>query len=611
MKDHEQDEFVSYIQSFFRLAYSYTEPYLRRKDEIQRAFDGDIDPEVWSTLSEIHIPYLRTAVLQAVPFIVNYLFPNTRFLELIPDDDSVTYDQVSRVEQVVENELIYKMKIKESVIKIVQDAVKFGCGYGEVEEYMATQPSREVIRYFEDGNIVEERPRMTLSSPEPQLRLNWIPFESVIPTPDGDNMEDPSCVFRLDSIREDQLRSMYEEDSALPEEDRIYTGDVEDIIENTRKGNLDGGMFPIWWIMVQMTGDNDMIKKYQRYDQIVKMVQEYKNHMAPVRVPILKAYFKNEHVWLANGNTIIYHITGGNQTLARPIIKASSAIDGGNWFAQSDVSASKDISDGSITFKNALMDLLSYHLNPVTVYNERAMATANKAPDILPHSKIAVREKTGDAIEYLRPPDVGQGLMALGTDLERELAQSNGQPLNLGGQGTAGLMRGGGGAFESLMQSAMIREEFLGILMEMGLLEPICQHTLMNMQLMNKDRFSFMSKSDKEYIRVTATQSELRHSFGVSVNLSGKLRGGINSESMAIARYLQVYKGNIYIDQQAALDTVNPDKEEAERLRATPEQVQENIRNAQAQAQAQSKPGMTPGEQAVMGGASQRAGMNG
>jgi hypothetical protein len=606
MKDH--DEFVSYIQSLFREAYRYAEPYLRRKDEIQRAFDGEIDSSVWSTLSEMYIPYLRTAVNQAVPFVVNYLFPNSTFFELMPEDENVPFQSVQNVEKVLENQLIYNMKIKQDMIPVIQDAVKFGCGYCEVESYMATQPARELVRFFEDGEVVDERPRMTLSSPVEQLRLRWIPFETVIPTPDGDSMDDPTVVFHLDTIGETEFLAMYEEDSTHDDDDRILMGDPNEIIERTRKGMFDGGMFPIWWIMSQMTGDNDEISRLKKYDQIRKLAEEYRNHVAPVRIPILKCYFKDEHVWLANGETVIYHIKGGNQTLARPIIKADAARDGGNWYAESDVSASKDISDGAITFKNAMMDLLTYHLHPVTVYDELAMATPNKAPDIRPYEKIALRGKVGDSISYLRPPELGQGLISLGQELERELAQSNGQPLNLGGQGTAGLMRGGGGAFESLMQSAMIREEFLGALLEMGLMEPVITHTLMRMQMMNRESFSFMSKGDKEYVKVTATMSEIRHSYGVHVNLSAKMRGGVNEESMAIARYLQVYKNNIYIDQVAALETVNPDRDQARRLLATPEQVEENIKRQQAMAEQQQGMGQTRGEQAVMGGASQRSG---
>ena len=159
------------------------------------------------------------------------------------------------------------------------------------------------------------------------------------------------------------------------------------------------------------------------------------------------------------------------------------------------------------------------------------------------------------------------------------------------------------------MQSTMIREEFLGILLEMDLMEPMIQHTLLQMQLMDKEEFSFMSKKDKNYIKVTTTLSEMRNAFEVHVNLKSKLRDGMNSESMAIARYVQVYRNNPYVDQLAALETVHPDKEVTERLLATPDQVKTNIENMQKQEQ--QSMGGTRGEQAIMGGNSQAAGAKG
>ena len=614
MSSTDNKEFVDYIQSYFKQAYHFASPYLERKDMIQRAFDGDIDGSTWSTLSEINIPLLRTAVLQAVPFVLNYLFPSSNFIELIPTDENVTYDAVRRVEDVLENELIYKMKIKKPSIIVAQDAIKFGCGYAEVRKITTTQPARELVQFFRDGELEQEAPRMTKGMPTDQVEMRWLPYETIIPTPDGDSPDDVTCVFHMDTIREDQLIAMYEADGLLSDDDRILTGSAEDIIEATRSNGMDAGAYPMWFIATQMTGDNNECERLRKMESIRRLTQEYKNHKAPVLIPILKCYFKGEHVWLANGDTIIYHVEGGMQTMSCPIIKANSAVDGGNWYAQSDVSASKDVSDGIITFKNAMMDLLTYHLHPTTIYNEQAMAQVNKSPDIEPYSKVGVLGDAGNAISYLQPPPMSPALISLGQALEQDHATANGQPLQNAGQGVAGMMRGGGGACESLMQSTMIREEFLGVILEMDLMEPVILQTLMLMQMMDSPTFSYMSKKDREYERVTTTQSEMRNVFNLHINLKSKLRGGINEESMAIARYVQVYRGNIHVDQDAALATVHPDKEVTERLLATPEQVKQNLENAkQQQAGAQEQPPMggTQGEQAVMGGASQRAGARG
>lgn len=613
MNDKEHTDFVNYIQSYFKEAYRFAEPYIERKEIIQRAFDGKIDPDTWATLSEINIPLLRTAVLQVVPFVMNYLFPTSKFIELIPDDENVTFDQISRVEEVLENTLMHKMSLKERSIPIVQDAIKFGSGYGEVRRITTTQPERELVRFFGEEGLSGEQARLTRGAPTEEVELRWIPYETVIPTPDGDTMEDCTCVFQVDTIREDQFRAMFERDRAYPEEDQLLMGDPDQIIEDTRSGKLDGGYFPLWWIMTSFTGDNNAMQRLDQFETMRKLTVEYENRTAPVIIPVLKAYFKNEHVWLANGQTLIYHVEDGLETMARPIIKADSAVDGGNWYAQSDVSASKDVQDGIITFKNALMDLLTQHLHPVTVYNETAMAQVGKAPDTEPYSKVSVLGRFNEAIGYLQPPPLNPALFNVGQILEQDNATANGQPLQLQGQGTAGIMRGGSGAFESLMQNALIREEFLGVIMETGFLKPVIQKSLLQLQMMSNPNFSFVKRKDQEIKRLSVTQSEMRHAYDVSINLNAKLRMGINSESMAIARYLQVYKDNPLIDQESALETVNPDIEQHRRLLATPKQVEENIKRIQQMQNtgSQQPMGGTQGEQAVMGGASQRAGANG
>lgn len=607
MQDRKDIEFVDYIQSYFKQAYLYATPYLERKDMIQRAFDGIIDSDTWATMSEINIPLLRTAVLQAVPFIMDYLFPDSKFVELVPRDANVSFDQVQKVEQVLEDMLINKMKIKRACTLISQDAVKFGCGYGEVRRVMTSQPTRELVRFFENGEQKSETTRMNISAPTEQLDLRWIPYECVIPTPDGDMPDECTCVFHMDTMKEDQFRAMFAEDSAMPSDQRILSGSVEEIIKRTRTEAIDAGYFPIWFIATHMTGDNTEISRLRRMSTITRLVQGYDKHKAPVVVPILKCYFRNEHVWLANGDTVIYHVKGGIQTMQCPVIKANASIDGGNWYAQSDVSASKDLSDGIITFKNALMDLLTLHLHPTTVYDERAISQPNKMPDIEPYSKIGVFGKVGESISYLKPPDVGQAVFAIGGMLEQDHSASNGQPLNLGGQGTAGLMRGGSGAFESLLQSVNGRQEMLGALLEMDLMEPVIMHTLLHMQMMDKEEFSFTGRKDKEFFRTTATMSEIRNAFDVRLNLRGKMRGGINEQSMAIARYLQVLRGNPYVDPKAALETVVTDPVLMDRLWATPEQVKSNIEMARQMQEPKQGMGGTQGEQAVMGGASQRS----
>ena len=77
-----------------------------------------------------------------------------------------------------------------------------------------------------------------------------------------------------------------------------------------------------------------------------------------------------------------------------------------------------------------------------------------------------------------------------------------------------------------------------------------------------------------------------------------------------MARY-NLLQGNVHVDQEALLETIFPDPEEANRVKATPEQIERNIQVMAQQQQAKASMGGTRGEQAVMGGAAQRSGING
>ena len=157
MSDHDYDtdeQFVEYLQRYFRSAHTYAQKHLERMDYIQRAFDGEIDESTWATLSEINIPLLRTAVLQVVPFIFEYLFPADKFIELTPEDENVPYSAVAKVEEIIENMIRNKMDVKRNGILTIQDAVKFGLGYGQVKRVSETHPTRQVLNFLEDGTVV-------------------------------------------------------------------------------------------------------------------------------------------------------------------------------------------------------------------------------------------------------------------------------------------------------------------------------------------------------------------------------------------------------------------------------------------------------------------------
>src|SRR5690606_2381633 len=100
-----------------------------------------------------------------------------------------------------------------------------------------------------------------------------------------------------------------------------------------------------------------------------------------------------------------------------------------------------------------LMDLMTYTLHPATIVNRMVVQDENVGLE--PYGRIDSYGKVGDAVSYVTPPPLPAGIMNIGDDLETQFSIANGQPRQFQGQGTAGVMRGGGGAFESLLQTTM------------------------------------------------------------------------------------------------------------------------------------------------------------
>jgi hypothetical protein len=399
---------------------------------------------------------------------------------------------------------------------------------------------------------------------------------------------------------------MYSLDKA--QDNPVYKGDPEQIIANVRNDRMSIAHYPVWWIMSQFTGSSNIINNIKAMNEISKI------RVSPrslVVVPILKCYLKNEHIWMAPDGTIMYHIKDSVQTLKCPIIKASPVPDGGNWYPVGDIEASRDAADGANVFKNALMDLMTYTLHPATIVNR--MVVQDESVGLEPYGRIDAYGKVGDAISYVAPPPLPNGIMNIGDDLETQFATANGQPRQLQGQGAAGVMRGGGGAFESLLQTTMARSKLAGAVLEMGWLEKVVDNVLIMVQVLGLDD-SYITKDDlsKSFIEKTITSNELRQNFAVAVNLDDKFRRTPSERAMELALYRDVIKQNPRFNWRAADEWILGDAELAKRLRADEQTVQEQMQQMQQMAQIQNPEqggGLNPGEQAMQGGASQAGGV--
>lgn len=599
-------EYVDFLQTTYRNALEYARPHLEIAGKVQNAYNADVMEGDWVTWSEIFFPVLRSAVEYIMPYVMKYMFPKDGFIELTPENPNVTYEQVRNLERFLEDLLLNKMNIKREGMLTLKDAVKYGFGYGIVEPKIITTGEAVDAIGLAGGKVASSSRVMKVATPKKTIGYRYIPFSQVIPTPDGDTPDDVTCLFYLDFIREDTLKQMYAEEQLLDPKDRKLKGNVDEIVKTTRDSKLDGDSYALWWIQDVIAGNETSISRFKNTNSIMT---RHGHDKAPVRVPIMKCYQKNRHTWVANGDTIIYDVEDEFQTLRCPVVKATANPDSASWYAQSDVSASRDVANAVVITKNAVMDLLTNYLRPTKVVNMDYLGSPSQLDNISPNGVVQTRgaPNVNNAVSYMTPPPLPNGLMNIGGMLEQDHAQATGKSLQLEGQGTAGMMRGGSGAFESLLQTMNARQELMTATFEIDWLVPVLNNVLALLQSMDGEQEAVLRDDEnKEFKSIKLTQDDIRNSFGIRLNLDAK-----NTSPADQQWFMQVYnlaiRGNVEFDQTAPLeDIVGADK--VRRWKATPEQKEENIRMAQLAQMAQGQAGQTKGEQAAMGGAAQQRG---
>ena len=124
---------IQSVRNTFRIAYDNCLPHWRKAQRYADAYSNIIDRNTWPTLSEIPIPFFWNTVEQSMPFMMDYLFPDENFIQLMPIERPLPYRSVHSVERLIEDTLVYKMRLKRNAIATIKDAMKMGVGYGIVE----------------------------------------------------------------------------------------------------------------------------------------------------------------------------------------------------------------------------------------------------------------------------------------------------------------------------------------------------------------------------------------------------------------------------------------------------------------------------------------------
>jgi hypothetical protein len=561
---------------------------------MQRAYDCNL-PEEWATYSQINLPLVRTAVEQALPNIMNYLFPSGNMISLRPYQP-MPYAKVEAVQNYLEYLIRDKIPLKREGLLTLKDACKLNIGYGIVETEVIT-PITSFINsiYSDDGNVdVRE---IGIGEPEEVVTYRYVNWRNVIPMPDGSTPDKTSGVFFLDDVREDTLRDMFAMDKTR--EVPVYSGSAESIIDYVKNNNLSTAHFPTWHIMNHFADPGATIQSIEDLNMISRLSR---NAHGPVRIPILKCYLKREHIWITPDGTIIYHIKDDVQTLQCPIKKASPCPDSDNWFPVGDVESGYDAAMASNIYLNALMDTISLALHPPTIVNRQVVHDGDATFE--PYSVIDVFGRVGDAVWHVPPPQLPAYIGGINTTLDEAFASANGQPRELRGQGTAGVMRGGGMAFESLLQTTMARSKLASSILESGWLQDTIQHIFMLSQVLGSgDTFVVQDGMTKDFVEKTITANEIKAKFDVCIRLDDKMRRSPTDRAMDLQLY-PLLKQDPSVDQDALKAWLIGDFDLSQRLKASNEVYQAQLQamqQAAQQAQQQQGGGQNYARQAQQG----------
>ena len=516
-----------YLQ-LFRLAWDSAQPYFRRANEDCSIFEQEIDPLTYPTISQVTLGQAKAMVDQALPPVMSYLFGAQTPVNLYPADERISYDTARNMRDWLMHVIRDVMRIESRGMLAIKDAIKIGCGYNIIEPKMITPPISSMKMVM--GRGVDERARqMEMGKPVMIPACTFVPFGQVIPTPDGSNPNEVTCVFVLRFLREDQIRQMLNKKN---NPDSPFSGNAEEIIQYARESRFNGYFMSARQIAAQISGK----------PMTVTQSMNRSTTNTPVSVPILECYAKNEHVWFACDQFKIFHVKESFQTLRCPVIKATFDPDGDTWYTPGIIRPNKRLMYGIETMYNAVLDILSSILHPHQLINVESLVNEGQVPTLEPWGHSFVTGDATKAVSYVYPPPLTAQIFEVGQNLRTFSARLAGQPEALQGQGTAGLVRGGAGAMETLFQSSSGREKLQSKNLENGWFLDAIETTMALMQGMTTEDQKLKTveidqTGKRSFVNTTITTEDIRHVYAVELDFKEKMRNPVAEQGMRAAIY--------------------------------------------------------------------------
>ncbi len=568
------EKLLKKYMALFQISWKYCRPFF---DLAQADVDlYEQEPDLESTsLSDISLAEARKMVEQALPPIWFHLMGAENPFELIPASKTVTFEKARLVRDWVLFNMTTVMNLYTEGYLCLKEAVKLGKGYLIMEPKFVTPPMSEEKIVFAGNEQIKTR-NMEIGKAIMVPGCKYIPFGQIIPTPDGKNPDEVSCTFVERFYPEADFRDML--DKKL-NPDSPFTGDADEIIEYARNNSLDGYLRSPRQIAAQIANLDRTIPD---------MMKDGGTKDTPISVPVLHCYGRKEHVWFACGKFKVYHKKGGFQTLRSPLTVATFDPDGEQWFTPGIIRPRKNLILGIESFYNAVMDIVTMHLHPHQVINRDAMYKAGESPDLQPYGRTEITGayKTGDVVSFVTPPALPPFLLEVGNRLEEKNESSAGQPKSLQGQGTAGLVRGGSGAMESLRQSTSGREKMTTNHFEKGWYTSVVENAIILCQQLANDKEIMpqlvvnptTGKTDLTYLEIT--RDDLRQVYRVQLSFTEKSSNQLSEitrNSMIYDRAVQ----NPYCNKKEAFALLIGNTKQYNQITAGVN-VDENIKQMQA-----------------------------
>lgn len=581
MESQQHQKLVSDLQEVYKRAYSYTWPFWERAEQYALAYDSVIDRNNWPTMSEVQIPYHLIAVENALPSLVEYLFPRTNFLSLKPRNEQVPYETVRRVEAYYTRLLNQELRIREVSVRALKDALKLGTGYMRTKLDYITPRNESVIIARSQGVTAAER-RIMEGNKRLAVCLEYVPFGQVLSLGNGHSPSTGEHII-VSYVTAKQLRDMYEDDKNRDEKLWMSTATPEDIIKDAKTHNLDNSIIPNESIMARLGGGNK-VPSHNQYEQMDDSVM----------VPIVEFYLRGKVIHVANGRDIIFMVESGRD-IESGLVKATPVPDSTNWFADSDIYAAMNLSYGINSLYNAMLDMMSMALYPPRAIDVNSLPAGRDIPAHEPHATYVVMGDARNAIQYLQMPPLPNGILNVGDQMQSFLEQATGQSLRAPG-GSPGLVRSGVNAFESLMSTTLGREKMKGAMLDMNFVRPMLQNVINLTQLIFGDEETFLGEeraerpdqfgsalSGMKQVQYTITRDDFIHDWDFDLHLDSKMRNSMVDQNFKMAIY-QSFANDPTVDQRSLKDWVLGDVGLSARLHATPEQIQQNMQLQQQQA---------------------------